>query len=79
MSSTLKHGERDLLDTVFLVIFPLGSLMKDHVSIVHEKEIKDVLGPETSDTGNKEASKGKYYLECPGVPWRYLVVTEEQN
>ena len=69
----------EILLTVFLVIFPLGSLMKDHVSIVHEKEIKDVMGPETSDTGNKEASKGKYYLECLGVPWRYLAVTEEQN
>ena len=42
-----KHGEGDLVDTVCLVIFPLVSLMKDQVSILHEKGVKAVvLGPE---------------------------------
>ena len=58
-----KHGERDLVDTVCLVIFPLVSLMKDQVSILREKGVKAVvLGPETSETENKEASEGKYNL-----------------
>ena len=35
-----KHGERDLVDTVCLVIFPLVSLMKCQVSILREKGIK---------------------------------------
>ena len=35
-----KRGERDLVDTVCLVIFPLVSLMKDQVSILREKGIK---------------------------------------
>ena len=45
-----KYGERDLVDTVFLVIFPLVSLMKDQVSVLSEKGVKAVvLGPETSN------------------------------
>ena len=60
-----KHGERDLVDTVCLVIFPLVSLMKDQVSILRKKGVKAVvLGPETSETENKEASEGKYNLEA---------------
>ena len=58
-----KHGERDLVDTVCLVVFPLVSLIKDQVSIHREKEVKAVvLGPETSETENKEASERKYSL-----------------
>ena len=58
-----KHGERDLVDTVCLVIFPLVSLMKDQVSILREKGVKAVvLRPETSVTENEEASEGKYNL-----------------
>ena len=58
-----KHGERDLVDTVCLVIFPLLSLMKDQMSILREKGVKAVvLGPETSVTENEEASEGKYNL-----------------
>ena len=59
-----KHGERDLVDTVCLVIFPLVSLMKDSLmSILPEKGVKAVvLGPETSVTENEEASEGKYNL-----------------
>ena len=50
-----KHGKRDLVDTVCLVIFPLVSLMKDQVLILREKGVKAiVLGPETSETENKE-------------------------
>ena len=38
--------------------FPLVSPMKDHVSILREKEVKTiVLGLETSETENKEASE----------------------
>ena len=56
-----KLGERDLVDTVCLVIYPLGSLMKDQVSILREKGVKAVvLGPESSVTENEEASEGKY-------------------
>ena len=37
--------------------------MKDQVSILREKGVKAVvLGPETSETENKEASEGKYNL-----------------
>ena len=37
--------------------------MKDQVSILREKEVKTiVLGPETSETENKETSEGKYNL-----------------
>ena len=37
--------------------------MKDQVSILREEEVKAVvLGPETCETENKEASKGKYNL-----------------
>ena len=52
-----KHGERDLVDTVCVVIFPLVSLMKDQVSILREKGVKAVvLCPETSVTEDEETS-----------------------
>ena len=58
-----KHGERDLVDTVCVVIFRLVSLMKDQVSILREKGVKAVvLGPETSVTEDEETSEGKYNL-----------------
>jgi len=58
-----KHGEQNLADTVCLVIFPLVWLMKDQVSILHEKGVKAiVLGAETSERENKEVSEGKFNL-----------------
>ena len=58
-----KHGERDDIQTVCLVIFPLVSLMKDQVSSLREKGIKAVVvGPDSTETENKEASEGKYNL-----------------
>ena len=46
-----------------LVIFPLVSLMNDQVSNLREKGIKAVVvGPDSSETENKEASEGKYNL-----------------
>ena len=53
-----KNGEWNLADRVCLVSFPLVWLMKDPVSILHEK----VLGTETSKRENKDASKGKFNL-----------------
>ena len=58
-----KPGERDIAETVCLVIFPLVSLMKDQVSSLCKKGVKAVvLGPESSDTETKDASEGKYNL-----------------
>ena len=58
-----KHGERDDIQTVCLVICPLVSLMNDQVYSLREKGIKAVVvGPESSETENKEASEGKYNL-----------------
>ena len=57
-----KHGKRDDIQTVCLVMFPLVSLMNDHVSNLREKGIKAVVGPDSSETENKEASEGKYNL-----------------
>ena len=58
-----KHGERDDIQTVCLVIFPLVSLMNDQVSSLREKGIKAVVvGPDSSETENKEASEGKCNL-----------------
>ena len=55
-----KHGERDAIQTVCLVIFPLVSLMNDQVSSLREKGIKAVVvGPNSSET---EASERKYNL-----------------
>ena len=53
-----KNGEWNLADRVCLVSFPLVWLMKDQVSILHEK----VLGTETSKRENKDASKEKFNL-----------------
>ena len=58
-----KHGKREVVETVCLVIFPLISLMKDQVSSLNEKGVKAVvLGSESSDTETKDASEGKYSL-----------------
>lgn len=58
-----KHGERDDIQTVCLVIFPLVSLMNDQVSRLRQRGIKAVVvGPDSSETENREASAGKYNL-----------------
>jgi len=47
-----EHGEREVVETVCLVIFPSISFMEDQVSSLNEKGVKAiVLGPESSDTG----------------------------
>ena len=57
----LQHGEREVVETVCLVIFPLISLEKDQVSSLNEKGVKVVvLGPERSDTEIKDAFECKY-------------------
>ena len=51
-----EHGERDVVEKVFLVCFPLISLTKNQVSSLNEKGVEAaVLGPESSDTETKDA------------------------
>ena len=51
MLDFFEHGEREVVETLCLVIFPLISLMKDQVSSLNEKGVKAiVLGPESSMT-----------------------------
>ena len=51
MSDLFEHGEREVVEKVFIVCFPLISLMKNQVSSLNEKGVKAVaLGPESSDT-----------------------------
>ena len=62
-----KHGERDDIETVCLVMFPLVSFMNDQVSSLRKKRIKAVvLGLDSSETENKEASEGKHNLVFTG-------------
>ena len=45
-----RHDEKEVVETVCLVIFPMTSLNKYQVSNLNEKRIKAVvLGPENSD------------------------------
>ena len=61
MLDVFRHGERKVVETVCLVIFPLISLKKDQVSSLNGKGVKAVvLGPESSDTEIKDAFEGKY-------------------
>ena len=47
MLDFFEHGEREVVETVCLVIFSLISLMEDQVSSLNEKGVKAiVLGPE---------------------------------
>ena len=63
MLDFFEHGEREVVETVCLVIFSLISLMEDQVSSLNEKGVKAiVLGPENSDTEIKDAFEGKYNL-----------------
>ena len=58
MLDLFEHGEREVVEKVFLVCFPLISLMKNQVSSLNEKGVKAVvLGPESSDTESKLFSK----------------------
>ena len=48
MLDLFEHGEREVVEKVFLVCFPLLSLMKNQVSSLNEKGVKAVvLGPES--------------------------------
>ena len=61
MLDVFRHGEREVVEVVCLVIFPLISLKKDQVFSVNEKGVKAVvLGPGSSDTEIKDAFEGKY-------------------
>ena len=61
MLDVFRHGERGVVGTVCLLIFPLISLKKDQVSSLNEKGVKAVVfGPGSSDTEIKDAFEGKY-------------------
>ena len=55
MLDLFEHGEREVVEKVFLVCFPLISSMKSEVSSLNEKGVKAVvLGPESSDKESKD-------------------------
>ena len=61
MLDVFRHGEREVVEVVCLLIFPLIFLKKDQVSSLNEKGVKAVvLGLESSDTEIKDAFEGKY-------------------
>ena len=68
MLDLFEHGEREVVEVeveVFLVCFPLISLMKNQLSSLNEKGVKAVvLGPESSDTETKDVFEGKYTTLC---------------
>ena len=65
MLDLFEHGEREVVEKVFLVCFLLSSLMKNQVSSLNEKGVKAVvLVPESSDTETKDVFKGKYTTVC---------------
>ena len=43
MLDFFRHGEREVVETVCLAIFPLISLKKDQVSSLNDKGIKAVV------------------------------------
>ena len=60
-----EHGEREVVEKVFLVCFPLISLMKNLVSSLNEKGVKaEVLGPESSDMEIKDVFEGDNTTLC---------------
>ena len=63
MVDIFQNGEREVVETVCHVIFPMISLMKDQVFSLGEKGLKAVvLGPGSSDTETKDPSEDKYNL-----------------
>ena len=63
MVDFFEHSEREVVETVCLVSYPLISLMRDQVSSFNERGIKaGDLGPESSDTETEDAFEGKYNL-----------------
>ena len=61
MLDVFRRGEREVVETIILVIFHLISLKKDQMSSLNEKGVKAVvLGSESSDTEIKDAFEGKY-------------------
>ena len=60
-----EHGEREVVEKVFLVCFPLISLMKTQLCSLNKKQVKAVvLGRESSDTETKDVFEGKYTTLC---------------
>ena len=65
MLDLFEHGEREVVEKVFLVCFPLISLMKNQVFSLNEKGVKAVvLGPASSDMETEDIFKGKYTTLC---------------
>ena len=61
MLDFFRQDEREVVETVCLVIFPLISLKKYQVSSLNEKGVKAVvLGSTSSDMEIKDAFEGKY-------------------
>ena len=73
-----KHGERDDIQTVCLIIFPLVSLMNDQVSSLREKGIKAVVvGSDSSENQNKALTRKPQRANttlCSQAPKLCLVV-----
>ena len=69
----MANCERDDIQTVCLVIFPLVSLMNDQVSSLREKGIKAVVvGSDSSENENKEASIGEQMQPCVHNPRSFV-------
>ena len=70
-----QHGERDVVETVCLVIFPLVLLMKDQVSSLRKKGVKAVvLGLRVPKPRSRKLQKGNL-PSCLRVRRRYLEVS----
>ena len=65
MLDLFEHGEREVVEKVFLVCFPLISLMKNQVSSLNGKGVNAVvLGPESSVTETKDVFEGISTQPC---------------
>ena len=74
MLDVFRHGEKEVVETVCLVIFPLISLKKDQVSSLHEKGVKAVvLGPERFDREIKDAFEGTYKVGVGALSSGFLI------
>ena len=72
MLDVLRHGEREVVETVCLIIFSFISLKKDQASSLNEKGGKAVvLGSESSDTEIKNAFEGTFKVGHCHVGFEY--------
>ena len=71
MLDVFRHGEREAVETVCLLIFLLISLKKDHWSGLNEKGVTEALvwGPGSSDIEIKVSFEGKYKVSVFPVKW----------